>query len=27
MGFQMEEILEKIEVGLDPQESFTKIEM
>ena len=25
MGFQMKEILEKIEVGLDPQESFTKM--
>ena len=26
MGFQMEEILEKIKVGLDPQESFTKMD-
>ena len=26
MGFQMKEILEKIEVGLDPQESFTEMD-
>ena len=26
MGFQMKEILERIEMGLDPQESFTKMD-
>jgi len=26
MGLQMEEISKKIEVGLDPQESFTKVD-
>ena len=26
MGFQMKEILEQIEVGLNPQESFAKME-
>ena len=26
MGLQMKEILEQVEVGLDPQESFTKMD-